>query len=230
MHLAVLEADRQSPAMLPSHGSLTEMMRAWLAPAIPGLTVTGFAALDMSVPLPGPGVFDGVVVTGSRASAYDPEPWIDRLRDHLRVLHDAGQPILGICFGHQILARALGGQVRRRGWRVGLEQVRAPGLDPAGGPLSAHVWHQDQVVAPPPGARVLAGYAGCPFAALALGRRALTLQWHPEFPHDYMAAILTDEGPASLPAPIFRAARATLNGRHDGDRVARACAAWLRWR
>jgi GMP synthase-like glutamine amidotransferase len=228
MQIAVLETDVQTPDLLPSHGSLAAMMQAWLQPVVPGLSVTGIAATDDATPLPDPGGFDGFVITGSRYSAYDPEPWIARLGDYLRALHGAGRPMLGICFGHQILAQALGGQVARRGWRVGLEQVSAGGLDGLG-QVQAHVWHQDQVVALPPGARVLAAYPGCPVGALGYGQHALSLQWHPEYPPDYMASILAAEGPAHLPAPVFRAATASLAGRHDGARVAAATARKLGW-
>lgn len=228
MRLAVLECDSQNPALAPDYGRLAEMMGAWLGPWVPGLAVTAWPVTGEAAALPAPSAFDGFVVTGSRWSAYDPDAWIARLAGWLRAARAEGRPILGICFGHQILARALGGRVERRGWRVGVAQVVAPG-HPALAGMRGHLWHQDQVVAVPPGARVAAAYAGCPVAALDYGG-AVSVQWHPEYPSAYMAALLEAEGPGSLPAPILAAARAEVAGGHDGPRVAGALAALLGWR
>lgn len=234
MHLAILEADQQDASLAPRWGRLADMVGAWLAPAVPGLSlaavpVTGGGADGGA--LPDPSGFDGFVVTGSRASAYDCDPWIARLAAYLRTVQADGRPILGLCFGHQILAAALGGRVERIGWRVGLTRLAAPGLGPlADGTAQAHVWHQDQVVARPPDAEVLAAYPGCRVGALGYAGRALGLQWHPEYPPDYMAALLAVEGKAHLPGPVWHAAVASVGGRHDGPRTAQAAAAYLGWR
>lgn len=228
MRLAVLECDRQSPALEPAWGGLAAMMGAWLGPEVPGLSVAAVPVAEANAPLPDPASFDGFVVSGSRWSAYDPEPWIGRLADWLRGAVAGGRPVLGICFGHQILAAALGGRVARRGWRVGVGVVAAPGLPGLSG-LRGHLWHQDQVVAVPPGARVVAAYAGCPVGALDYGR-ALSVQWHPEYPTEYMAALLADEGPGQLPAAVLASAQAQVAGGHDGARMARIAAERLGWR
>lgn len=82
----------------------------------------------------------------------------------------------------------------------------------------------------PAQAKVIAAYPGCPVGALGYGHRALSLQWHPEYPADYMAAILAEEGPDSLPEPMFRAATASLGPVDHGARAAWAAVLALGWR
>jgi GMP synthase-like glutamine amidotransferase len=228
MRLAVLEADSQNPALEPQYGGLAAMMGAWLGPAVPGLQVAAVPVTGAADRLPDPAGFDGFLITGSRWSAYDPDAWIGRLAAYLRHLRAAGRPMLGICFGHQILAQALGGQVARRGWRVGAARIAAP-ADPGLAGARGHLWHQDQVVALPPGARVIAAYPGCPLGALDYGG-AVSVQWHPEYPSPYMAALLADEGPAGLPPAVLATAQAQVAQGHDGPRMAAALAARLGWR
>ncbi len=127
------------------------------------------------------------IITGSRAGANDPMPWIARLEDWIRRTVAAERPLVGICFGHQIIARALGGTVVRSaaGWGVGVHrhQVAAPSLASAleKPELSLLYSHRDQVAELPPAASRLAGNGFCPNGAFELGRRVLCFQGHPEF-------------------------------------------------
>ncbi|WP_232630507.1 glutamine amidotransferase-related protein [Methylobacterium sp. Leaf118] len=173
--------------------------------------------------------FDGCVITGSPASVYDATPWVIDLLAFLRGL-DRSTTLIGLCFGHQALAQAFGGQVARseRGWGLGLHAYdvveRAPFMDEAD-TIAIPVSHQDQVVALPPGARVLAGSAFTPFGVLAYDDRpALSFQCHPEFRPDYARA-LTDGHRAGAEDPaLVQAALASLDGPADNDRVA----GWIR--
>ncbi|WP_435067894.1 type 1 glutamine amidotransferase [Haloplanus sp. C73] len=105
--------------------------------------------------------YDAVVVTGSRSSVYGSEPWIDDLLDWIGSAADRGLPILGVCYGHQALAAALGGQVESMGdYELGYREVRTVDDDPlfAGidTPFTAFQAHSDRVTALPPGATRLA--------------------------------------------------------------------------
>ena len=134
---------------------------------------------------------DGYLITGSRASVYDDEPWIARLKDFARELNDARAKTVGICFGHQLAAAALGGDVRRAavGWGVGVHTWQVvhdePWMRPRLGKVRLLASHQDQVETLPQGARLLAASDFCPHAAFAVGNHLIAVQGHPEFTRDY---------------------------------------------
>lgn len=184
----------------------------------------GFSYQTVSIPagdaLPNPAGLDAVLITGSAAGVYDDEPWISPLLDFIRAAAATRTPQFGICFGHQAIAEALGGKVVKspKGWGVGRHEyaiAHRPGWM-AGGPntFALAVSHQDQVIAAPPGAQVIATSPFCEFAGLAYGDTpAASLQGHPEFHPGFGAslhALRTDRighdtvarGVASLAAPL----------------------------
>ena len=139
---------------------------------------------------------EAVLITGSAAGVYDDHFWLDPLRAFIRSAYSAQVPMLGICFGHQIMADALGGDVRKseKGWGLGRHsyEVRSrPGfLATELNALSIACSHQDQVIVPPRDAEVFLGSAFTPNAGLVYaGGRALSLQPHPEFDDDYSLAL-----------------------------------------
>ncbi|MBW1685412.1 MAG: glutamine amidotransferase [Deltaproteobacteria bacterium] len=140
--------------------------------------------------LPDPHEPAGVVVTGSSALVSAREPWSERAAAWLREVVATGTPLLGICYGHQLLAHALGGRVGRnpRGREIGtvaLELHAAAREDPLLGGLPAQLkvqaTHVESVLELPPGARLLASSATDPHQAFACGERAWGVQFHPEF-------------------------------------------------
>jgi GMP synthase (glutamine-hydrolysing) len=137
--------------------------------------------------------FRAVLVTGSAASVVDRAPWMLATEARLREVVSAETPVLGICFGHQLLGQALGGQVRRNpfGREIGtvkLELLRDdPLLDRSLDPFLANMTHLDSVVELPPGTEVLARSALDPHAALRFGPRAWGVQFHPEIDAEVMA-------------------------------------------
>ncbi|HEY5720334.1 MAG TPA: glutamine amidotransferase [Gammaproteobacteria bacterium] len=139
-------------------------------------------------PLPAPGTVGRVVVTGSAAMLTDHAGWSEACARWLREAVDAGLPVLGICFGHQLLAHALGGTVgdNPHGLEVGSVALdRQVAGDPLLGSLparfSANMSHRQAVLQLPPGALQLASSARDPHAAFVCSPRAWGVQFHPEF-------------------------------------------------
>jgi len=150
-------------------------------------------------PLPAPETPAGVVVTGSSAFVSEREPWSERTGEWLVRALEHGTPVLGICYGHQLLAHALGGVVGRnpRGREIGTVEVRRlepaqrdPLLDSWGAAEPAHVTHVESVLALPEGAVRLAESDLDPVQAFRVGERAWGVQFHPEFDADTVRAYL----------------------------------------
>jgi len=173
-----------------------------------------------------PDRFDAWLCPGSRHAVYDPHPWIADLSAFVRDTVAADVPFVGVCFGHQLLAHALGGRVERAttGWGAGVETIAvdgaAPWMDPPAEKLALHFMHQDQVVELPPGAEVLGRADHCPVALASVGPTAMGVQAHPEFTRAYTDALLADRV-ARIGDDEVAAARAGLAQPTDEATIAR---------
>jgi GMP synthase-like glutamine amidotransferase len=150
---------------------------------------------------------DGWLITGSRHGVYEDHPFIPRLEAFIREAYAAHVPMVGICFGHQMIAQALGGKVEKfeGGWAVGPQDY-----DFDGDHLTLNAWHQDQVVAPPDGATVIASNDFCRYAGFRYDDRALTVQPHPEFSDDFLTGLMETRGKGLVPEPLMEQARDRL--------------------
>ncbi|HCP29795.1 amidotransferase [Pseudomonas fulva] len=168
--------------------------------------------------------FDAYLVTGSKADSFGSDPWIQTLKAYLLKLYDQGEKLLGVCFGHQLLALTLGGKAERaeQGWGVGVHRYSlsalAPWMQPQVSELTLLISHQDQVTELPKGATVIASSDFCPNAAYCIGDQVLCFQGHPEFVHDYSRALL-DARQAHLGDEVYHKAVASLATEHQGDVV-----------
>lgn len=166
--------------------------------------------------------YDGVVITGSPASVNDDSAWIRRLERTVRDLHARQRPMLGICFGHQVIASALGGRVGRlpSGLRVGTVSSQmhrhAPWMQPPQPVVTLYAAQEEQVLDPPPGAVVLGGDAACPVTFYAIGRHVFATQCHPEFYPAFMHDVLEVLADHLTPAALSRG-REQLQGPVDTD-------------
>jgi len=181
-----------------------------------GFEFTDWACVDGDLPT-GVHDADGWLITGSKHGAYENMPWIKPLEGFIRNAYSESVPLVGICFGHQIIAQALGGKVEKfsGGWSIGRVDYR---FSHTGNPAVAvagvcplYAWHQDQVVELPAGAEVIASTDFCRFAALRYGDRALTMQPHPEFDLPYIQHLLEIRSD-TLPPSVVSAARQSLAG------------------
>lgn len=132
------------------------------------------------------------LIPGSRHGVYDDLPWIDPLKNFIREATKLKRPIAGVCFGHQIIAEALGGRVEKAsvGFRIGLERYETS-LDHAAGSVTMPAFHQDQIVVPPPHAEVVARTEACPYAALRYkDAPVFSVQFHPEFSRAYLSDLI----------------------------------------
>ena len=234
MRIGLLECDHVRERYLPIAGDYADMFTAMVGLADPAAEVVGYDARAGVLPQR-PEECDGWLLTGSSASVFDDEPWIEPLADFVRAVHDHRVPCVGICFGHQLLAHALGGRTERApsGWGVGalpmtvLEPERW--MEPALPTVTLLYSHQDQVTALPPEGRALGSAAHCPIAMLAIGDDILGIQAHPEFGAPYVRALLEDRVDA-IGAAETAAALATLREPTDELTTAGWILAFLRAR
>lgn len=162
---------------------------------------------------------DGWLITGSRHGVYEDHAWIPPLEAFIRDSFAAHVPMVGICFGHQIIAQAMGGRVERYdgGWAVGPQDY-----DFGGETLTLNAWHRDQVVEAPKGAKVIASNDFCTNAALLYDDRALTVQAHPEFRPEFIDGLMKTRGKGLVPDDVMASASARLaDPLQDGTIAAR---------
>lgn len=221
MKIGILETGRPPRDLAARFGDYPAMFAQLLGP---GFEMESFDVQNGK--LPGAGSHSAYLITGSPAGVYEPLPWIGPLQDFIRSTGHA--KMVGICFGHQIMAEALGGHVVKshKGWGAGLHRYdvvrREPWMDEARA-ISAPASHQDQVLSQPPNTEVIARSDFTPFAALAwTDRPAISFQFHPEFSREFAQALI-EERHDIVPDPD--GAIASLDAANDNGRVGR----WI-WR
>ena len=195
MKIGLLGCDNAPERLRHIAGGYQDMFDRLLAPHVPGLVLEWFDVINGALP-ESPDACDAYVCTGSRYSVYENRDWILRLQAHVRDLHAAGKPFVGICFGHQVLAQALGGEVApaEHGWGVGVHEMSIvqpePWMQPPLETCSIQYMHSDQVQRLPPRSVVLATARHCPVAMFKVDETMLGIEGHPEFPGAYVEALV----------------------------------------
>ena len=220
MKVAILETGRPPGGLADEFGDYSAMFAGLLGP--------GFEAESFDVQrgqLPDRRGHGAYLITGSPAGVYDPLPWIEPLKQFIRSASSA--KMVGVCFGHQIMAEALGGRVEKsdKGWGAGLHRYTVVRPEPwieTPGTIAIPASHQDQVVVQPPSSEVVAASEFTPLAALAwTDRPAISFQFHPEFSPAFAKALIEKRYDV-VPDPD--AAIASLDAPNDNARVA----GWIR--
>lgn len=193
MKIGILQTGHAPDALIPIFGDYNDMFKLLLAGN--DFTYVTWNVVDGEFPETVQDA-DGWLLTGSRHSAYEALDWIPKLEEFIRDAITEKRPMVGICFGHQVIAQALGGKVEKsqNGWAVGPQSYDFGGVD-----IPLNAWHQDQVTDVPAGATVIAKNDQCANAAIVYGDRAFTVQAHPEFGPEFVEGLVNTRGKGVVP-------------------------------
>jgi GMP synthase-like glutamine amidotransferase len=222
MHIAILMTNTDDSAFAQSWPKDGEKFSALIGRLRPDWQFSVFSVKDGHFPAD-LAAFDGFIITGSPASVHDDQPWVQQLMAQIRDIAARQTPMFGACFGHQVIAMALGGTVGPNpgGWVLGQTQTMMNGA-----PIRLYAAHREQVLALPPGAQVLGGNEDCPIGSFAVGEAILTTQYHPEMTPEFIGA-LVDELQGTLPEAVISKARESLDKRAETTRIAQAIVSFL---
>jgi GMP synthase-like glutamine amidotransferase len=204
MRVGLLVCDHVSPDLVGISGDYDVMFRRLLA-GHPEVELVVYDAVNGEIPL-SPTECDAWLITGSRHSVNDEFNWIRRLEEFIRKTAAVGVPLVGVCFGHQLLAKSLGGTVVKaeRGWGVGVKTVQlADGLGfVPDGVDSFRVInsHQDQIERLPDGGKIIGWNEHCPVSAMTVGSSMLGIQGHPEMDLDFVRSLIELRRGTTIPS------------------------------
>ena len=203
MKVGILQAGHAPAEMIDQTGDYDQIFKVFLSGR--GYSFATYSVVDMEFP-PSAKSADCWLITGSRNGVYDDLPFIEPLKTLVREIYDREIPLVGVCFGHQVIAEALGGRAEKfsGGWSVGATEY-----DFEGASVTLNAWHQDQVTALPDTARVLGSSPFCKYAFLAYGERVFTVQAHPEFDSNFIQGLIEKRGRGVVPDALL--AQATKN-------------------
>ena len=227
MRIGLLECDEVTGRFATVSGGYREMFAALL----PEASFAYYRAHKGELPA-APDACEAWICTGSRYSVYDGLAWVEALFAFVRKIGESGTPFAGVCFGHQVLAQALGGEVAKaeQGWGVGvlpLEVVKAePWMEPARPVVRIQHMHQDQVRRLPEGSVLLGRSAHCEVGMFRVGDTMLGIEGHPEFTPEFAEALIRARR-ERIGAEKSEAALATVRQPNDGPLVGRWLARFL---
>lgn len=219
MKIAILQADQLYENLQERFDSYAAMFMPLLSAENSSIQFTVFDVYAEQYPSQNQS-FQAFIITGSKSDAFADEPWIIKLKAFVQQLIAKEIPVLGVCFGHQLLALCLGAKVARaaQGWGVGVHHYciaqQASWMQTAPSYVSLAASHQDQVQTVPAQATVFLSSPFCPVAGFYLANKVFSVQGHPEFSAEYAEALLL-ERKACFDDGLLEHALASLQGKKD---------------
>ncbi|KAK7420386.1 hypothetical protein QQX98_002809 [Neonectria punicea] len=227
--LAVLECEAPPGPVLEKYGTYGDVVRNLLTSVLetaPNLEILKWNILSAQS-FPDLDTVDGVLLTGSQFTAFEDDAWVPGLTEFIQRVYTTRKPLVGICYGHQMISRALGGTVTRNpaGWEMAVERIELNSLGAkvfGKDSLHIHQVHQDAVVNTPPGVEAIGRSARCGVQIAYQPGRVLSFQGHPEF-NDFITAHEIDERyrKGKLNDEEFNEAMSRVELDHDGSLIAR---------
>ncbi len=230
MRIGLLICDHFDPSILDAAGGDYDLLYGgFLQAADPTLEIVPYDVVNGVLPAE-PDECDGWLITGSRYDAFADTPWIEDLRAFVRKVHEHEARLAGICFGHQVIAQALGGQVERAGsWKVGPHPFRmAPQPWFEGGELAISSMHRDIVTRLPEGASVIAEGSTAAVPAYLVGHHILGIQGHPEYDETIVEALVGARQDLFEPNVASDARTRLRDIETEGDEVGRWIVSFLK--
>jgi GMP synthase-like glutamine amidotransferase len=218
MKAALLVCDHVADELVDVHGNYPDMYRRLLE-----VPFNSYYVCDDD--FPSINQYDLFICSGSKFSVYDDLEWIQKLKEFTREVYKEGKKFIGICFGHQMIAEALGGKVQRseHGYLIGLHQFKITGkkawMKPYEPTVRMLMLCQDQVFRMPDGAELLASSESCNIGMFAAGNHFLGIQGHPDFTPAYNRAVF-ESRLKNLPFKILDKAVNSLNSSPDNEKIA----------
>lgn len=227
MKIGILDADHLSPAVIKKYGCYADSFIHFLSPLknklSSSLTFTRYNVFDCEYPL-ALDECDAYIITGSQYSTYENFPWIHKLENYIRQLHKQKKKLIGICFGHQIIAQSLGGKVEKnnKGWELGITATHInenfDWMQPRREFFFSLVSHQDHVTQLPDNAINFAETNICPYSGFCIENHILTVQGHPEFTKGYVKLIIKLQS-KNLSKEQYQCAYASLQQSDDHELI-----------